>query len=317
MPQLVSILIPVYNAELSIKKAIDSCLRQTYTKIEIVVLDNGSKDKSGDILKSINDPRLRLIKVNDNLGIAAGRNLLLKEAKGGFIAWLDADDEMLDERIEKQVKYFSEHPELDLLGTLIYVEQSQIKKAPLSHADICAALWFKNCLYQPSVMSRNFYQSENIFYDESYANTLEDYELWYRLRDKKTFGNLDSALTHYTQSTGEALQDKKLKGNFDTNLKRLWEVKWKEISAPIQEKDKQVFQNFLYQNKVLDTNETASILKTLDTIEKQFKNNTYSLICNFHRLRVWRNSNILGKLIHLHLLLNFFQYSSIKKLNLR
>ena len=317
MSELVSILMPVYNAESSIKKAIESCLLQTYANIEIVVLDNGSTDKSSEILKSINDPRLRLIKANDNLGIAAGRNLLLKEAKGEFIAWLDADDEMLDERIEKQVTHFTEHPELDLLGTWIYVVQNQIKKAPLTHPEISTALWFKNCLYQPSMMSRNFYVIENIFYDENYSNTLEDYELWYRLRTKKTFGNLDTPLTHYKQTSGKELQDKKAEGNFDSNLYRLWAIKWQEIQEPIAEKDKLLFQNFLYQNEVLDSNETASILKTLDIIEKQFKNKTYSLICDFHRLRVWRNNKAIGKLLNLHLLLNIFQYTSIKKLNLR
>jgi len=308
---------PVHNAELSIRKAIDSCLRQTYTNIEIVVLDNGSNDSSNDILNSIKDTRVRLIKVNENLGIAAGRNLLLKEAKGEFIAWLDADDAMLDERIEKQVAHFSKQSELDILGTWIYVGQNQIKKAPLSHSDIRAALWFKNCLYQPSMMSRNFYLRENIFYDESYANTLEDYELWYRLRNKKTFGNIECALTHYTQTTGKELQDKKAEGNFESNLNRLWAIKWQELQQPLEEKDRVMFQNFLYKNEVLGITEITSILKTLETIEKQFKNNTYSSICNFHRLRLWRNANAYGKLKNLYLLLNIFQYPGIKKLNVR
>ncbi len=308
---------PVYNAELSIKKAIESCLVQTYTNIEIVVLDNGSSDASNDVLNSIKDLRLRLIKTDENLGIAAGRNHLLKEAKGEFIAWLDADDDMLKDRIEKQVAYFSKHPELDILGTWIYVEQTQIKKAPLSHPEISAALWFKNCLYQPSIMSRNFYLGENIFYNVSYANTLEDYELWYRLRNKKTFGNLDAALTHYKLSSGKDLEDKKAKGNFETNLNRLWSIKWQEILKPIAEKDKLIFQNFLYKNEVLESIETTSILKTLDAIEKQFKDKTYSRICKFHRLRVWRNTNAYGKLKNMHLLLNIFQYTSMSKLNLR
>jgi glycosyltransferase involved in cell wall biosynthesis len=308
---------PVYNAELSIRKAIDSCLRQTYTNIEIVVLDNGSNDSSNDILNSIKDTRVRLIKVNENLGIAAGRNLLLKEAKGEFIAWLDADDEMLDERIEIQLAHFSKHSELDILGTWIYVEQTQIKKAPLNHTAISTALWFKNCMYQPSIMSRNFYLRENIFYNESYANTLEDYELWYRLRNKKTFGNIERALTHYAQTTGKELQDKKGEGNFESNLNRLWAIKWQEIQEPIAEKDKLLFQNFLYKNEVLGTIEIASIIKTLTTIEKQFKNNTYRLICKFHRLRVWRNASAFNKIKKLYLLLNIFEYPGIKKLNLR
>ena len=308
---------PVYNAENSIKKAIESCLVQSYSSLEIIVLNNGSSDRSSEIIKSIPDSRIRLIDSETNLGIAAGRNLLLKEAKGSFIAWLDADDTMLEDRIEKQVAHFSKHPELDILGTWIYVEQTQIKKAPISHSDIIAALWFKNCMYQPSMMSRNFYQSENIFYDETYANTLEDYELWYRLRGKKKIGNIDVPLTCYKQSTDEELSVKKAKGNFEENLNRLWAIKWQEIQEPIAEKDKKGFQHFIYNNAVLSTQEIKSLLNTIQTIESHCKQNEYKLICDFHRLRIWHNANAFGKLTNLHLLLNILKYSAIKKIHLR
>ena len=317
MPELVSILMPILNAETSIKKAIESCLAQSYTNLEIIILDNGSTDQSAELIKSIQNSRIRLIKSETNIGISAGRNILLKEAKGSFIAWLDADDEMRENRIQKQVDYFHLNPDTDLLGTWIFVEQNQIKKAPLSHPQIGAALWFKNCMYQPSMMSRNFYQNENVFYNETYANTLEDYELWYRLKDKKKFANIDKPLTHYKLSTAEELMSKKTKGNFEENLERLWSVKWGEISETIAEKDKKLFQYFLYNNKVLSTQEIDSLSKTLQTIERHFKNNNYSLICSFNRLRLWRNANVFGKLRNLHLLLNIFQYPSIQKLHLR
>ena len=108
-------------------------------------------------------------------------------------------------------------------------------------------------MYQPSMMSRNFYQNENVFYNETYANTLEDYELWYRLKDKKKFANIDKPLTHYKLSTAEELMSKKTKGNFEENLERLWSVKWGEISETIAEKDKKLFQYFLY-NKIVQIN---------------------------------------------------------------
>jgi glycosyltransferase involved in cell wall biosynthesis len=317
MPELVSILMPVFNAERTVTKAINSCLAQSYLNIEIIVLDNGSSDHSAEIIKSIPDSRIRLIESETNLGIAAGRNRLLKEAKGSFIAWLDADDEMLENRIEKQVAYFSDYPELDLLGTWIYVEQNQIKKAPLNHSAISAAMWFKNCMYQPSIMSRNFYKSENIFYDETYANSLEDYELWYRLKAKKKFANIDCPLTLYKLSNAEELKAKKTSGNFEENVDRLWSVKWKEISEPIGENDKKLFQHFLYNNEVLSAPEILSLLKTLQIIENQFKHDNYRLICAFHRLRIWRNAYAFGKLTNLSLLLNIFQYPSIQKLHLR
>ena len=307
----------MYNAELSIAKALESCINQSYSDLEILVLDNGSSDLSAEIINSIADSRIRLVKSDTNIGISAGRNLLLKEAIGAYIAWLDADDQMQANRIQKQVDYFNLHPDTDILGTWIFVEQNQIKKAPLSDTQISAALWFKNCMYQPSVMSRNFYQNENVFYNESYSNTLEDYELWYRLRDKKNFANIDSPLTLYKLSSDEELTSKKKRGNFEENLERLWGVKWDEVVEPIEGKDKKLFQHFLYNNEVLSTQEIKSLSKTLQTIDRHFNNNIYSLICAFHRLRLWRNANVFGKLRNLHLLLNIFQYPSIQKLYLR
>ena len=99
---LVSVTIPVYNRERSVKRAIDSVLAQTFKDIEVVVVDDGSTDGSAEILKSYGDA-IRLIQ-QKNAGVGAARNAALRAAKGKWIAFLDSDDEWRPEKLEQQMK---------------------------------------------------------------------------------------------------------------------------------------------------------------------------------------------------------------------
>lgn len=112
---LVSVIIPAYNAEKYIKEAIESVLNQTYKNIELIVVDDGSTDNTAEIVKKyLNDPRVKYI-YQENKGLAGARNTGIKKAKGDYIAFLDADDFYLPEKIEKEVKFLKEHPEFDIV----------------------------------------------------------------------------------------------------------------------------------------------------------------------------------------------------------
>ncbi len=89
---LISVVIPLYNKEPYIKRAIDSILAQKIQDYEIIVIDDGSTDKSAEVVKSFPDPRIRLIQ-QENAGVSAARNRGIEEAKAELIAFLDADDE--------------------------------------------------------------------------------------------------------------------------------------------------------------------------------------------------------------------------------
>jgi glycosyltransferase involved in cell wall biosynthesis len=110
---LVSILIPAYNAERYIKAALDSALMQDYPNFEVVVVDDGSKDKTWEIIQTYTDPRVRAIR-QENQGITPARNRLFKEAKGDYIAYLDCDDIYLQGRISEPVAFLESHPEYAL-----------------------------------------------------------------------------------------------------------------------------------------------------------------------------------------------------------
>lgn len=315
MPELVSILMPVFQAEKTLSRAINSCIQQTYPHFEIVLLLNGIDPLCLNIIQTLNEPRIKLLTEPVNTGIAAARNRLLREAKGEFVAFLDADDAMLPDRLEKQVAYFQAHPETDLLGTWIVTQDHEVKKAPLHHPEISACLWFKNCMYQPSMMCRNFFAKEQIYYPENFANSVEDYALWFQLKDFKTFANLPLALTQYTVSSEEELKQKRKHNDFELNLHQLWQSKWQNL--PIAPEYKATFQSFLYENKTLNEVEIKSLLSCMAVIKQNFKSKEYQYICAFHQLRIWRNSDTWMKIKYAYLLLNLRYYKAFKPLYLR
>ncbi len=100
MNPIVSVIMPCLNGERHIQKAIDSVLAQTFDDFELIVVDNGSTDRTPEILGSVNDPRLRVLTLPER-GVSRARNLGLREARGAFIAFLDSDDTWNAELLEK------------------------------------------------------------------------------------------------------------------------------------------------------------------------------------------------------------------------
>ena len=101
--ELITIGIPVYNMEKSILIAIDSCLKQSYKNLEILIVDDGSSDNSIKMIRqNISDSRVRIYQRQQNGGVCAAMQDLVEQAKGEYICFLDADDTMMSTRVEKQ-----------------------------------------------------------------------------------------------------------------------------------------------------------------------------------------------------------------------
>ncbi len=105
---LVSVIIPVFNAEKTIERAVRSVENQTYKNWELILVDDCSSDNSRDILKSLENKQIHSIHLNRNSGPANTRNAGIKAAKGDFVAFLDADDFWDAEKLEKQLKFMEE-----------------------------------------------------------------------------------------------------------------------------------------------------------------------------------------------------------------
>jgi glycosyltransferase involved in cell wall biosynthesis len=114
--KLVSIIMPVYNAERFLHQAIQSILDQTYKNFELIIIDDGSTDSSSIIIKSFSDERIRSF-FFENQGVSKTRNIGISVSRGEFIALMDADDISEQTRIEKQLEYLFTNKEIDVVGT--------------------------------------------------------------------------------------------------------------------------------------------------------------------------------------------------------
>ncbi|MBW1727683.1 MAG: glycosyltransferase family 2 protein [Deltaproteobacteria bacterium] len=123
MPQI-SVIIPLYNKGPYIRRALDSVFSQTFQDYEVIVVDDGSTDDGPDKVKAYNDPRLRLIR-QANAGPGAARNRGIKEAKGQYVAFLDADDEWLPEFLLNSITNLQNHPECVLSTCNYFTEESR------------------------------------------------------------------------------------------------------------------------------------------------------------------------------------------------
>ncbi|MEH2458747.1 glycosyltransferase family 2 protein [Nostoc sp.] len=116
----VSVIIPAYNTEAYIAKAIESALEQTLTDIEVIMVDDGSSDKTVEVAKSFTDQRLKVIVNQQNLGVSAARNRALRAAQGKWVAVLDSDDWYAPERLEKLV-LLAEETNADMIADDLYL----------------------------------------------------------------------------------------------------------------------------------------------------------------------------------------------------
>lgn len=113
----VSVIIPTYNRGKFIKKAIESVLSQTYRNYEIIVVDDGSTDKTGEVLKEFHGRSEIIYLYKENGGVSSARNMGIKKAKGDYIAFLDSDDTWMPQKLERQIEYISDNPEKVMVGT--------------------------------------------------------------------------------------------------------------------------------------------------------------------------------------------------------
>jgi teichuronic acid biosynthesis glycosyltransferase TuaG len=186
---LVSIIMPAYNAEKFIEESINSVIGQTFTNWELVIIDDGSIDNTADIVKrhAINDHRIKYF-YQENGRQGKARNAGLKNSKGAFIAFLDADDLWLPDKLTIQVNELSSLSNIDLLFTQGY---KIISGEPAAYDVLVKDLWDRKDLShlidynQIPILSvlvkREILFAVNCFTEDHNIQNLEDYHLWLKL----------------------------------------------------------------------------------------------------------------------------------------
>jgi glycosyltransferase involved in cell wall biosynthesis len=200
---LVSVLMPVYNAERYVAQAIESILSQTFEDFEFIILDDGSKDASLKILKeyAAKDKRIRLMN-RENKGVIRTRNELLEQATGEFIAIMDADDVALPKRLSLQVEFLHANPHVVCVGgahELIDEKGRFLTRLPLPEQDSQIqqlALAGHGSICNPCAMIRRAAMIEIGGYDETLA-CAEDLDIWLKLGEVGALANLEHTLLKY------------------------------------------------------------------------------------------------------------------------
>ncbi len=206
MPK-VSVVMPVYNNERFVAKAIESILRQTLTDLEFIIVDDGSTDGSSAIIQGYaeRDSRIRFLQLPENKGVAVARNTGIAHASGAYLTGMDSDDVSLPRRLAKQVAFLGAHPEIGGVGVSHHVCDEALtrklsQQLPARHLSIILhlLLYTRSTIKCANVMLRREYLDIEPLYDPSYVYCI-DIELFLRLVWAKRirFANLQEQLYLY------------------------------------------------------------------------------------------------------------------------
>jgi glycosyltransferase involved in cell wall biosynthesis len=180
---LISVIIPVFNRQCWIAKAVDSVLAQDYPRFELIVVNDGSTDKTAHVLSSYGK-KIRVLN-QKNSGVSAARNLGIKAARGDWIAFLDSDDYWFAQKLSAQMQYFQKNPDMRICQTEeIWVRKGMRVNPGLRHKKKSGMIFEKSlalCLISPSaVMLHRSLIDEHKGFDESLP-ACEDYDLWLKI----------------------------------------------------------------------------------------------------------------------------------------
>lgn len=219
----ISVIIPCYNASLFLNQAIESVLNQTYKNFEVIIVNDGSTDNTEEIIKAYRDNRVIYLKQETNKGPSAARNTGLKYAKGEYIAFLDADDIWMLNKLEKQVDYVLKN-KVDIVTTNGYILESKTNKSKIAYSknpihhkkSIFKVLIKHNFIFPSTVLIKKETLQKAGFFDENLQSS-EDYYLWLNIAFQGgTFAFIDEPLFFYRKHPRQL--SKKLYTMYKTRL---------------------------------------------------------------------------------------------------
>lgn len=197
----VTVLMSVFNGERFLKKAVGSVLSQTFTDFEFIIIDDGSTDRTRNILTEYADQDQRIVQVRnqENIGLTQSLNKGIKIARGIYIARQDADDISDRQRLKRQVNYMQKHPEVGLLGTAYNLIDENGKYICTNYPETndTAIRWrmlFRNAFIHTSIMIRREFLTQKCL---SYSKNLpcsQDVDLWVQLMKYTHVANLKEPL---------------------------------------------------------------------------------------------------------------------------
>jgi glycosyltransferase involved in cell wall biosynthesis len=198
---MITIGLPFYNCQATLAKSIRSVFAQTHSDWQLILMDDGSSDASGQIAHAVRDARVAVVSDGVNRGLAARLNQISEMAQGTYLARMDGDDIMHPERLKRQLLLLESQPDLDVVGSAAYVINSEdvpSGKRGLGGCNVApAAVVARGLFLHSTVVGRRHWFVRNP-YDPRYLRA-EDHELWCRTLGTSRFACVDEPLLFYRE----------------------------------------------------------------------------------------------------------------------
>ena len=258
---LVSVVIPTYNRTHFLKETLNSIVGQTYSNIEIIVVDDGTPDDENEKLCS-EYSNLTYIKIDNSGGPASPRNIGISNSKGKYIAFVDDDDLWLPEKIEIQVNILENNEDFDLVHCSCYViDENGIKTGEIigkpgnpidKHGDVLVRMIGNWTIMMPTPLIRKNLVSKVGVFNENIPPALEDVEYWSRCAFHTKFYYIDEPLANYRKHSNNISTSKKKYINLPLYLYEV--INQNKNSISIQVYKKLRLNLCLMQSKMIKTN---------------------------------------------------------------
>lgn len=227
-PPAVTIAMPVRNNEGTVGRAIRSILWQTYSNWELLIIDDGSRDRTLSLARSFDDRRIKVLSDGRRMGVVARLNQSIDLTRSDYFARLDGDDIAYPTRIDRQLTYLKDHPDVDLVGTqaLVFGPDGRVlgaRRVPERHGVICRRPVAGFPVIHPTFFGRTVY-FRTFRYLPS-AIRAEDQDLLLRSFSEARFANVPEILLGYNE--GRLLLRKLLRGRLHFSQSLLMELGWK------------------------------------------------------------------------------------------
>lgn len=205
---LFSIVIPLFNKESTIRMTVDSCLTQTFSDFEVVIVDDGSTDRSLSIVENINDCRIRIIE-QSNAGVSSARNRGVKHSRGKWVVFLDADDILLPIALEEFRELQSNYPSVDVLCCNHYIETHNVQKlysTKYKNGKVKYNFWAwltKRLMPRAGALALKKAVAAETPFNEK-LRRYEDVDVWFKLLRKETFATSKKPVMSYQRDYSSA-----------------------------------------------------------------------------------------------------------------
>jgi glycosyltransferase involved in cell wall biosynthesis len=260
-----SVVMAAYNAENTIETAINSILNQTWENFEFIIINDGSTDKTQEIIESYKDSRIKLINNINNEFLPACLNKGISASTGKYILRMDADDISLPDRMDKQVAYMEKYPNIGIAGSWfkIFGNKNSTAQYVENSDEIKIKLLYECHLLHPAIIIRKeIIDTYNLFYDETFRKN-QDYELFIRAADYTDFGNVQEILFEYCQTDQN---EKRNTLNQVNNILNLQKDLFSKLGYSINDEQLSLFKELNYQNYLSISDKSIEIHSLLEKL---------------------------------------------------